>query len=366
MDTSTIVHIIPSLHKGGAERFVVDLCNMLSTEHAGEVHLVSMYNNSFHDTFRKEIGPKVFYHELSKSPGFDAQTVFRLFKLLLRLKPAVIHTHINTFEYALPYRLFHSGASFFHTLHNDAFKECGSKFLRKLRKLCFRWSIATPVTISRESSRSFRTCYGQAGDIVIENGIFPLHARNQKKGIRKAYNLGNETKRYLLINVARIAEQKNQEMLIEAVRLLNEDDVSCLLLIIGDIQDTDLYQRLQRRKDENVHFTGAVGNVADYLAEADVFCLSSKYEGMPISLLEAMSAGCIPVCTPVGGIPEMIEPGVSGFISKDLSAQAYADAVKESLTASNRESIRMNCMREFCAKFHIRVSAIKHLNAYGV
>src|SRR5690606_23895542 len=105
MDQRKIVHIIPNLSRGGAERFVVDLCNALSGKSAAEIHLISMYNNPAGTTLRKEVHAKVIYHELSKRPGLDMKFLYRLFQLLRRIEPDVVHTHINTLEYALPYTL---------------------------------------------------------------------------------------------------------------------------------------------------------------------------------------------------------------------------------------------------------------------
>ena len=57
------------------------------------------------------------------------------------------------------------------------------------------------------------------------------------------------------------------------------------------------------------------------------FCLSSFYEGLPISLLEAFSCGCTPICTAVGGIVDVIKNGENGYLSLDLSVKSYVDAI---------------------------------------
>lgn len=366
MDQRKIVHIIPNLSRGGAERFVVDLCNALSDKSAAEIHLISMYNNPAGTTLRKEVHAKVIYHELSKRPGLDMKFLYRLFQLLRRIEPDVVHTHINTLEYALPYTLRYKKATHFHTLHNDAFMECDKPFLRKVRQRCYASKSVVPITISRESSRSFHACYKQKGDLIIENGVRPIEKRGSEELIKKRFGLQAQEQQYLLVNVARIAQQKNQEMLVDAVKKINaEGTIKCVLAIVGDVQDAAIFQRLQAKQDEHIHFTGAVNNIGDYLAAADAFCLSSVYEGMPISLLEAMSIGCIPVCTPVGGIPEMISHQHTGFLSKDLSLSGYIEAIKAALLAPNRDEVKNNCRHEFFSKYHIHVSMEKHVKAYG-
>ncbi|HBC78662.1 MAG TPA: glycosyl transferase, partial [Bacteroidales bacterium] len=80
---------------------------------------------------------------------------------------------------------------------------------------------------------------------------------------------------------------------------------------------------------DHIHFLGVKSNVNDYLYSSDAFCLSSHFEGMPISLIEAFACGCIPVCTPVGGIVDLIDNGITGFISSSTREEDYIDALKQ-------------------------------------
>jgi len=61
-------------------------------------------------------------------------------------------------------------------------------------------------------------------------------------------------------------------------------------------------------------FTGRVANPINWLAAMDVFMMTSDFEGLPIALLEAMSIGCVPVCTPAGGIPSVLSDGQNGML----------------------------------------------------
>ena len=89
------------------------------------------------------------------------------------------------------------------------------------------------------------------------------------------------------------------------------------LLIIGE--GFDRASELKKLANKNIHFIGIKTNVPDYLYASDAFCLSSNFEGMPISLIEAFACGCPSICTPVGGIVNSVKHGVTGFLSKSLS-----------------------------------------------
>lgn len=68
------------------------------------------------------------------------------------------------------------------------------------------------------------------------------------------------------------------------------------------------------RLTQNLHFAGLQFDIRPYTKALDIFMMSSEFEGMPIALLEAMSMECLPACTAVGGIPELIEDNVNGIL----------------------------------------------------
>ena len=75
---------------------------------------------------------------------------------------------------------------------------------------------------------------------------------------------------------------------------------------------------------------------------SDAFCLSSNFEGMPISLIEAFACGCPSVCTPVGGIVNCVRHGETGFLSKSLSEDDYLQAVREFLKSGQPQLIKID------------------------
>ncbi|HEV7381887.1 MAG TPA: glycosyltransferase, partial [Dyadobacter sp.] len=222
----------------------------------------------------------------------------------------------------------------------------------------------TAITISQDGFDTYQTYYGLDNAKIIENGRPRIHITSDYDRIRTLYKKPNE---YLLVHLGRVIDVKNQKLLIEAVQLFNSiSDKKCCLLIVGAIRDEQLYQSLLQicQDDEHITFLGQQSNVADYLSIADAFCLSSHYEGMPMSIIESFSVGCVPMSTPVGGIPEMISNGTTGFLSKDSTVESYSQAIKECLTANNLDEIRNNCFNEYKNKYSIDICGTKHWNLY--
>ncbi len=361
-----IMHLIGDLSKGGAERFVVDLCNELAKDDQYEVFLVSICSNSVEETFVKDIDTNVRYVSFNKGRGFSLNTFWALTKWLRKEEPNVLHSHLNGFEYLGLYLLVNKRTLFFHTIHNVAVVECPNFLIKTFRRVWYRINKVKPVTISFDGRKTYRDYYQLDNDILIENGRQDLVATNEIDSLSEKYKEGDDT--FVLIHVGRIASEKNQDLLIRAVKQFNlTEEKKCKLIIIGEVKEKRLYQHLLAvvNNDPYIEFIGGRHNVVDYLSIADAFCLSSIFEGMPISLIEALSVGCIPICTPVGGISQMIKHGKTGFLSRDVSVDSYCDVLKEALYHPDKKMIKLNGRLFFKLNYHIQASANAHLKTYS-
>ncbi|WP_448104126.1 glycosyltransferase [Pedobacter panaciterrae] len=366
MEKIKIMHLIGDLTKGGAERFVVDLCNELAKDDQYEVYLVSICWNDPQETFVKDIHKNVRYVSFNKGRGFSLKAFLGLTKWLNREEPDVLHSHLNGFEYLALYLLANKHTLFFHTIHNIAVAECPNFILKTFRKFWYKINKVKPVTISFDGKKTYRDYYQLDNDILIENGRQDLVTTDEYPLLNEKYKEGEDA--FILIHVGRIVSEKNQDLLIRAVKKFNvTEDKKCKLIIIGEVKEKHLYQHLLKLvgNDPYIEFIGGKHNVVDYLSIADAFCLSSIFEGMPISLIEALSVGCIPVCTPVGGIGQMIRHGKTGFLSKDVSVESYYDVLKEALYHPDKKMIKLNGRLFFKLNYHIQASANAHLKTYS-
>lgn len=323
-----IVEIIPQLSSGGAERFVVDLCNELSVKN--DVTLIVYYDLSKYSFYVNELSARVKIVSLGKKEGFSLSLFNRLRQEIKRINPDVVHLHTRAINYAFPFAFLNKEVDFYMTVHNAAEKEAGGLFGKSIRKLFFGNNAITPITISPESLRSFENLYGFSAPMIPNgrNVIRNIQANPIVEAELNTYKKSSSTK--LLLNIARFTQVKRQDFLANIVAQLDREGYDICLLLIGSHIDQRVLDRVKAIGSNCVHVLGEKDNPIDYLKLADAFCLCSSYEGMPISLIEAMGVGTIPVCTPVGGIVDVINES-NGFLSDDISEEAYYAVLRKFL-----------------------------------
>lgn len=138
----------------------------------------------------------------------------------------------------------------------------------------------------------------------------------------------------LVIFSGRLGRRKGVPELLEAIETLQSEAVEARWALLGDGDVDETRGRVARLPDPSmVAVTGWVSgpDVTAWLAEASVFCLPSRAEGLPLSLLEGMAHGLACVATPVGGIPDLIRDGVDGLLVEPGDGAALTAALRRLL-----------------------------------
>ena len=341
-----VIQVIPAFRLAGAEVMCENLC--VALKNAGvDVIAVSLYseNTAITDRLDKK-GVRIEY--LDKKPGFDASVIIKLVHLFKKEKPDVIHTHIYASKYALPAASIAGVKKKIHTVHSMAQKEQGS-LGKKVNTFLYRHCGVVPVALSSEVKKSIGEVYGLQESIipVVYNGI------DLSKCIRKNDYEANGV--FTIVHVGRFMKVKNHKTLIRAFARFAEKKESIRLQLLGEGELLDEMKDYAEKLKvaDKVEFLGLQSNVYPYLNKADVFCLPSEYEGVPMTLIEAMGTGLPIVASNVGGIPDMLVNGENAllvepnYVAVEKAIEKLYNDVEFRIRLGNAAALRSE---EFSAK----------------
>lgn len=352
-----ILQLIPNLGTGGAERFVCELANELNKQ-GEDCTIATLYNPNESDNISKSHLNNIKVLSLKKKFGIDIRMFWKISQLIKKEKFDVVHAHVGAIKYILLVSLFLRQVKFFATIHSEASREAGNRLEKLIKTIMFKYKLCKAVTISEESNISFQKFYGFNTEMIY-NGVSD-YKQNERVVLKE------NKEELVFIHAASCQPVKNQELLFKAFSLLVQEFDNVKLIWFGSNSTyKDLYESLESFFSEKIKYGGLINNVRDYLIEADAFCLSSKIEGMPISIIEAFSVGCIPLCTPVGGIKNMIQSGKNGMLSDDLSVEAYYKMLKNFVLIDGNQRAQMKrCAIESFEKYKIATTTKNYIDLY--
>ena len=350
-----ILQVIPYFCFGGAETMCENLTYALA-KLGHQVCVVSLYDQHTPISGRmEEAGIRILY--LDKKLGLDISMVPKLVRIMKAEKPDVVHTHLDVIKYAVAAAKLAGVKKCIHTVHNVADKEAEGRLQKIINGFYFTHGWSVPVALSPLVQQTIEDFYGMDAKQVpvIYNGVDLSRCmpRTGYPEVRK------------LIHIGRFNEQKNHRRLLEAFALYAKQYPEAELLLLGDgeLQEQIRHYAQELGLSSQVRFLGSQSNVYPYLQEADIFLLPSDYEGMPMTIIEAMGTGLPIVATRVGGVPDMIREGQSGILT-ELTPQSVCDAcVRLTEDSVLRERFGRQA-REDSRRFSAEYMAERYLEEY--
>lgn len=358
-----IIQMIYSLCSGGAEKFVVDLSNQLAVMGHDVILCMLRDDTDGKLTFNKQfLNSKVRFHSMKFERVFSLGKAMQVEAFIRKMNPNVVHCHLNVVPYVFKMALLNRKIKFFHTLHSVAENTAGVGIQYYINRFYYSRNMIRPVCISRLCQESYEKYYSLHNAPWVDNGRAFVAASSRQEEVRQeigSYKVSKNTK--VFTHVARFNVLKNQHLLVDSFNKLSEAGCDFVLLVIGNGYDCEEGCKLQQSACKEIHFLGEKNNVNDYLLCSDAFCLTSRFEGLPISLLEALSCGVTPICTSVGGIPDVISDGVNGFLASNQDIETYCEAVKRFM---NCPLSRSELIEYFNKNYSMRVCAKKYEKLY--
>lgn len=308
------------LGRGGTERLLAGTVRHLDRARF-EVEVA--YLLPWKDAFVEEIeAAGVAVHCLGATRAGRVAWLPRLRRLVRDREIDLVHTHMPLPASAA--RLALPRTTFVHTEHNmwDRYRPA----TRLVNRVTYRRN-ASVIAVSDGVAASVRALVPVE---VVVHGIDVANIRRDaaaRSRARRALGLGEEGP--VVGTVGNLTAKKDHASLLTATRRLADEHPGLRVVVVGS---GPLEGELRARAAalglaDTVLFAGMRHDVFDLLAAFDVFTLSSRFEGLPIALLEAMATGVPPVATRVGGIPEVVTDGVDGTLVPPGDPEALATAI---------------------------------------
>lgn len=314
-----IVHGVISLDVGGMERIVVDLTREGRKKDC-RVTVICIEKRGVLAPVVESLGGTVI--SLDKPAGLQKRTVDHAEMLLRELSPDVVHTHqIGALWYLGKGAKKSDTAAIIHTEHIDNVGK--SRGLWRKIKTRLLWNRAAKYCdrfccVSEDIAKSAQRwgTVAKSKVRVVLNGIDVERYSGSVDGdaIRRQFGIRNDA--IVVGTVGRLAEVKNQELLIRAASQLVATQPMLHLLVVGDGPERQNLTRLATDLglSERVTFAGYQAAPERLLSAMDIFALTSRLEGLPLAMLEAWATGLPVVSSAVGGIPKVVQDGENGLL----------------------------------------------------
>lgn len=317
---------------GGGERHVADLLRLLPAR-GFRVSLACPRGGDLPDLARS-LGLTV--REVAIDRGFSPAAVLALRRAVRELSPDVVHAHGSRAAFFARLADPRAASRCVYTLHGIHIDKAGSPARRAVfltLERALRSRTARFITVCESDlGKGARLRLLEPGRAsVVYNGIALPGPAEARGGLRAELGVAADVP--LVLSVGRFHEQKDQRTLLSAWALVVKSQPEVVLAIVGS---GPLEAELRERRDAlglsgSVRFLPPRPDLAPAYVDANVFVLTSLWEGLPYVVLEAMSHGLPVAATAVDGIPEAVTDGESGILFPPSHPAAAASAIVELL-----------------------------------
>jgi len=335
MKKTKVLRIITRLNIGGPTLHVVNLCHGLQDEY--ETILVCGRKEE-HETDMSYYAeqyqvPIIYLKNMSRELHFPADllALWELFWLIKKEKPDIVHTHTAKAGTLGRIAAILSGVPLrFHTFHGNIFKGFFSplktKFFIGIERFLALFTTKIVAISEKQKQELIDFHITKPEKIVVIMLGFNFHhvlAQEEHQGLfRQKYHIPSDA--LLVAKIARITAIKNHLLFLDIAEKLANHHIYFVIVGDGDLREYIQKEIERRNLQQKVMITGFIQDLKPLYADIDVSMLTSKNEGTPVALIEAMANGKIVVSTNVGGIADFVENGYNGFFIDDFSPAPFA------------------------------------------
>ncbi|MFD3000888.1 glycosyltransferase [Pontibacter toksunensis] len=329
-----VLHIIKSLGRGGAEMLLPETLKYHDKDKF-EFHYI--YFLPWKDQVVKPIernGGKVTCLSTSNNIGISLK-VPALVSYIRRHNIQLVHCHLAWAGIAGRVAARLAGVPVIYTEHNNF------SSYHILTKVMSRLTLPLndlTIAVSADAEQASKQVVAHHKLQLVLNGVDTVAFQRGTHATDLRQRLGIPEDHIIVATVAVFRKQKRLDNFVKVAAGIATQNEKVSFVLIGDGPEkaTVEEQAKQSGLEGRIYFEGLQHNVKPYFEITDIYLMTSDYEGLPIALLEAMSMACAPVATNVGGIPEVVEDGVSGLLSPAGDVAGLQEQVETLIHDKNR------------------------------
>lgn len=315
---------------GGAERVLSILANRWSNKY--EVSVLTIDKGTDFFKLNQSIQRYDFNIERKNRYNFlpHLKIIYGIRRLAKKIKPDYVISFVgktNVFTLLALKHTKHKVIVCEHSIINQPDIDALTDFFRlRLYKKAYKIGVLSE-SIKKEFIEKYKNC--KCDDVVVlPNPLVLDHNFDTNSvNLRKICKKQSEK---IIVSLGRLVKVKRFDKLIQAFAILSKDVEDVCLIIFGEGDERKNLENLitTLKLETKVFLPGKTRNVYSTLQQADIFALSSRYEGLPMSIIEALYCGKPVIAFDVPGVCDLIENKKTGLLIPDDNLQAYADGLK--------------------------------------
>ena len=358
LEQQNILFFTRTMYLGGTENVVLQLCeifkplvNKIVVCSCGGVNVKKL----------NKMGIK--HYEIPDIEKKSIKVALKTTKIIKKIvndeNITVIHTHHRMAAFYISLLKLYKKCIFINTSHNTfESKKILTKFSYKYANL-----IACGEMVKKNLTDYFE--FPDQQITVIHNAVKPFDKKvNPDPVIKELHDKGY----FIVGNIGRLSEQKGMEYYIKAIPMIIEKCPDVRFLIIGSGEDEEKLKRLSSDlKVENyLIFMGYRNDIQNIMFQLDLVVLSSLWEGLPLTPIEAFSVGKTVIATAVDGTKEIVKDNVNGFLIKEKKPEQIAEKVMYLFKHPDiQKKFETEAYKDFKTEFSFESFAEKILGYYG-
>ena len=360
-DKILILEIINSLGSGGAESLLKNFVLEARKNKLFKIEIATLYSNAI---FKEEIkNAAIPIYDLDLKYKYDLRGILKIITLIKKRKYDIIHVHLfpsNLFA-ALSSLFLSSDIKWVFSEHNIYNRRRSLKIFRILDIFIYsRYGKVICVSEQVKCALIKWLPHLKKKIIVIPNCV----SLSDLSGFHLF-----EKYDYDILFVGRLTKAKGVDILLKAVRILKDKyrkKVKVAIAGDGSLKENLHNMAMELGINEEVKFLGVRKDIGKLMESSSIFVLPSRWEGLPMVILEAMSKGMSIIATKVGGIPEVIKNGKEGILISPEDPKALAQTINDLLENEElREKLSQAAYKKVRENYSIEAYSANMLDFYG-